>query len=55
MVVQFTHSSSNSDFRVTEMNSVKLPFSSMNHGLNARQTAASFRLVQVDRTVLPHR
>lgn len=51
MAVQFTRSSSNSYFRV----SVKLPFLSMNPGLNARQTAASFRSVQVEWTVLPHR
>lgn len=56
MVVQLTRGSSDSDFRVSEMNSVKLPFFlSMNPGLNARQTAASFRSVQVERTVLPHR
>lgn len=35
MIVQFTRSSSNSDFRVSELNSVKLPFLSMNPGLNA--------------------
>lgn len=57
MVVQFTRSSSNSDFRVSEMNSVKLPFLKHESGVESqpdRQTAASFRSVQVAWTVLPH-